>query len=228
MTSRLNPFDAVFGPTAEERFPVLRQGLESAGRDGRDREAFVLVREVVELLRELRPTGTEGGGVDELVGFLHAAYLFWVDGLRTVVVDRETLDDLVANAPEAESEPTGRVYYIQLAPQRVWGKSQPGAPIEPLDGWFAAPRAGELEVVAVFGFHPTRDGLTVVTIRGPKPGRLVRPDRSALFSPGFDGALAAGLWQVLGGEEVLELAYRCHALLPPGGVPAGVERVNTR
>ncbi len=228
MTSRPHPFDAVFGPTADERFPVLRQGIEAAGRDGRDREAFVLVREVMELLRELRPPETESGGVDELVGFLHAAYLFWLDGHRTVVVDRETLDDLITTVPEPGPEPAGSSYYVQLAPQRVWGESQPGAPIEPLDGWFAVPRAGELALVAVFGFHPSRDGFTVVTVGGPKPGRLVRPDRSALFSPGFEGALAAGLWQVLGGEEVLELAYRCQALLPPGGVPAGVERVNTR
>ncbi len=228
MTSRLTPFDAVFGPTADQRFPVLREGIDAAGRDGRDRDAFVLVREVVELLRELRPTETEGGGVDELVGFLHAAYLFWVDGLRTVIVDRETLDDLIANAAEADSKPDGSAYYVQLAPQRVWGESQPGAPIEPLDGWFAVPRRGQLELVAVFGLHPTRDGLTVVTIGGPKPDRLVRLDRSALFSAGFPGAAAAGLWQVVGGEEVLELAYRCHAMLPPGGVPAGVERVNRR
>lgn len=224
MSPRINPFDAVFGSMAAERFPVLREGIASAGRDARDREAFVLVREVVEFLRELRPVEAEGDGVDELVALVHAAYLYWADGLRTVVVDRATLDDVVANEPEPGPEPGGSVYYVQLAPQRVWGEAQAGAPVEPLDGWFAIPTAGRFELVAVFGLHPTRDGLTIVTSGGPRPRQLTREDRSPLFAPRFEGAAAAGLWQVAGGEEVLELAYRCHDWLPPGGVPLGVDR----
>lgn len=228
MSARIHPFEAVFGSMAEARFPMLRQGIAAVGRDARDRDAFVLVREVVELLRELRPVEAEGDGVDQLVAFVHAAYVYWADGLRTVVVDRETLDDLVVHDAEPGPLPAGSGYYVQLAPQRVWGESQAGVPVEPLDGWFALPRAGELELVAVFGLHPTRDGLTVVTVGGPRSERLVRLDRSRLFAPRFEGAAAAGLWQVDGGDEVLELAYRCHDLLPPGGVPLGVERVNTR
>ncbi len=228
MSPRINPFDAVFGPLAGERFPVLREGIASAGRDARDRDAFVLVREVVEFLRELRPVEAEGDGVDQLVAFVHAAYLYWADGLRTVVVDRETLDDVLANEPEPGPEPVGGAYYVQLAPQRVWGEARVGAPVEPLDGWFAMPSAGRFELVAVFGLHPTRDGLTVVTSGGPRPGRLTREDRSPVFAPRFDGAAAAGLWQVTGGDEVLELGYRCHDLLPPGGAPLGVDRVPAR
>ena len=228
MSARPTPFDAVFGPIAGDRFPVLRQGIAAAGREARDRDAFVLVREVVELLRELRPAEAEGGGVDQLIAFVHAAYWYWAEGLRTVVVDRETLDDVVRDQSEPGSEPAGSAYYVQLAPQRVWGEAQDGAPIEPLDGWFAIPQSGRLELVAIFGLHPSRDGFTVVTAGGRRPEGLVRPDRSPLFAPRFDGAAAAGLWQVVGGEEVLALAYRCHDLLPAGGVPLGVEQVNVR
>ena len=220
MSPRINPFDAVFGPMAAARFPVLREGITSAGRDPRDRDSFILVRDVVELLRELRPPEAEGTGVDQLVAFAHAAYLYWAEGLRTVDVGRETLDDVVRNRPELGPEPVGGAYYVQLAAQRIWGESQDGAPVEPLDGWFAIPVAGRLDVVAIFGLHPTRGGFTVVTVGGHRPGALIRQDRSPIFSAGFDGAAAAGLWQVAGGEEMLELAYRCHDLLPLGGVPA--------
>ncbi len=228
MSVRINPFDAVFGPVAETRFPILRDGIASAGRDPRDRDGFVLVREVVELLRELRPPEALGEGVDQMVGFTHAGYLYWLDGHRTVTVDRETLDDLIGHRPDPCPEVVGSSYYVQLAPQRVWGEAQVGASIEPLDGWFAVPTAGRLELVAIFGLQPARDGFTVVTAGGARPGRLLREDRSPLFSAGFEGAAAAGLWQVAGAEEVLELAYRCHDLLPPGGVPVGAEAVHTR
>lgn len=225
MSARVHPFDAVFGPMAEHRFPALREGIASAGRDARDRDAFVLVREVVELLRELRPSEAAGQGVDQLVAYVHAAYLYWADGHRTVLVERSTLDDLVASAPEPGPGPAGSAYYVQLAPHRVWGEAQDGAPVEPLDGWFAVPAAGQLELVAVFGLHPTREGLTVVTVGGPRPGQLAREDGSPLFAARFEGAEAAGLWQVIGGEELLELGFRCHDLLPDGGVPAGAEPV---
>ena len=40
------------------------------------------------------------------------------------------------------------------------------------------------------------------------------------------GGAEAGLHQVLGGEELLELGYRCHGLLPESGAAPGVQRVS--
>ena len=53
--SRPTPFDLVFDRTAETVFPRIRTALERGGSDAADRDAFLLVPEVVSLLHDLRP-----------------------------------------------------------------------------------------------------------------------------------------------------------------------------
>ena len=226
MSDRLNPYDVAFAPIAAERFPRLTEGLREAVRDPRDRDAFVLVREVVELLREMGPEEGLGEGVEELVALTHAAYLFWLDGESRVGCDRDTLDQLLAGPRPARPGIAGRAYYFELPPRRVWGDVTDGGAPEPLDGWFALPGEDHLTLVAVFGLHPGRDGFTVVTAGGPRQTRLIREDRTPLFSPLMKGGAEAGLHQVLGGEELLELGYRCHDLLPASGAAPGIQRVS--
>ncbi len=83
-----------------------------------------------------------------------------------------------------------------------------GANPEPLDGWFREGSPAGLRVLAAFGLHPGRIGFTLVEVGGPPPGRLVRADGSALFSPTLAGGAAAGLASLAGEEELLELAWR--------------------
>lgn len=233
MDDRLTPFDLVFGELAAERFPALRAGIAAANRDPRDRDAFVLVREVVELLRDLAPGGGggegEGGeGIRELVSFVHACYLYWVDGACGALVGREKLDRALRERDWSLTggDLTGSCYYLQLAPHRVWGTPVEGAPPEPLDGCFVIPRGDSAGLVAVFGLHPTRDGLTVVEAAGPRPRQLSREDGSPPFSPKLEGGDAAGLFQVVGESELLELVYRCHGLLGPAGATPGSRQVS--
>ncbi len=229
MDHRLTPFEVVFGELAEARFPLLQAGLAEAGRDARDRDAFVLVREVVELLRDVAPEGGVGEGVRELVGFVHACYLHWLDGRCRVAVDRAGLDRLVGDDHRTTSGVmAGPSYYLQLPPQRVWGTPTDHGPPEPLDGCFVIPRGEGVEIVAVFGLHPGRDGLTVVAAAGTRPERLLREDGTPLFAPKLEGGAAAGLWQVVGEAELLELGYRCHGWLPPGGAVPGDMTVRAR
>ena len=226
VNQRLTPFDAVFGSLAPERFPVLREGIASAGADGRDRDAFVLVREVVELLRELAPDQI-GEGVGELVAFVHACYRYWLDGERRVAVARDSLERLLRDATNGSATvtATGASYYLQLAPQRVWGTPVEGAPPEPLDGWFAMPAGDVMSLVAVFGVHPGRAGLTVVPAAGGRAARLSREDGSPLFSPQLAGGAVAQLFQIVGEAELVELAFRLHGLLGPAGALLGTEEV---
>ena len=84
--ARETPFTLVFETLARERFPLLRQGLASAGRNPRDRDAFLMVREVVELLREIEPDEGMGEGIGTMAAFLHHAYLYWANGERLVMV----------------------------------------------------------------------------------------------------------------------------------------------
>src|SRR6185503_15592859 len=77
---RPSPFALLFGTLAPGRFPALRAALEAAGSPPEDRERFLLLREVAELLRELRPEEGVGEAVQALVALLHASYLFWAAG----------------------------------------------------------------------------------------------------------------------------------------------------
>lgn len=226
MPPRLTPYQMAFAPIAEDRFPALRDGLASAGVDPRNREAFVLAREAVELLRDIGPEGSLGEGVEELVALTHAAYLHWVDGEAVVAIDRLALDLLVARPPDRRGAGSGRTYYLQLPAQRVWGEALTDGAPEPLDGWFLGASPAGLDVVAVFGLHAARTGFTVVQTAGHPPKALARADGSALFSPLLAGGVAAGLHQVLGAEELLELAWRCHSLLPESGAAPGQQRVS--
>jgi hypothetical protein len=207
---RPTPFSLVFGRFAGARFPALREALAGAGRDASDRDAFLLVREVNELMQELRPDEGFGEGVGAMAALLHAAYLFWRDGERVVTIDESALTRLLAlpadDRPARSTRPG--CAYVQLPSLRIWGVPVEGANPEPLDGWFANPRAGALSAVAVFGLHPGREGLTVAEVSGPAPRGLVRADGSALFTPTLAGGEAAGLASIQGEEELLELAWR--------------------
>lgn len=224
--SRPTPVEAVFGPLAEEWFPILRRATEGAPGAGRERDAFVLVREVAQFLRELRPEDQAGEGIEELVAFVHAAFLHWVDGSSVLEVDRATLDRLVLDPP-AGPEPAveSRVLYLQFPARRVWGHPLVGEPAEPLDGCFVSPATTGVECLAVFGLHPSRPGLTVVRASGSRPRHLQRPDGSRPFAPRLEGGAAAGLHSVVGAEELLELSYRTLASWRERVVQPGRQRL---
>lgn len=226
--ARLTPVGAVFGDQLDARFAPIAEGLASAGTEPRDRDAFVLVREVVELLRELVPPEEASPvAVAELVAFVHAAYLYWVDGQCRVRVARPTLERrLGLESARALVAPTvARSYYLELPSQRVWGEAVAGGPAEPLDGCFIQPRDGWLSVVGIFGLHPSREGLTIVDAGGARDPGLVRMNGTALFSPQMAGGASAGLFQVTGNQELVELGYRFHEMIGPAGAMPGEQWV---
>jgi hypothetical protein len=206
---RATPYELVLGSVAGERFPALRVGIERAGRDPRDRDAFLMVREVVELLRELEPEEGLGEGIATMAAFLHQSYLYWMDGQRTVAVEEGALEQALGGTDLASPTPAGpSSSYVQVPPLRVWGIPLEGETAEPLDGWFLSANGETLTVLAVFGIHPGRAGFTAVEVAGPRPSLLERADGSVLFSPALPGAARAGLASVVGAEELLELAWR--------------------
>jgi hypothetical protein len=206
---RETPFTLVMGTIAPGRFPALREGIAAAARDPRDRDAFLMVREVVELLREIVPDEGLGEGIGTMAAFLHHTYLYWLDGEPTSPVDEAALEFVLRGA-ELPAPPagTGPSRYIQLPPLRVWAIPVEGGPAEPLDGWFAFRNGNGLSVLAIFGLHPGRAGFTAVEVGGVRPTHLERADGSALFAGALPGAERAGLASILGAEELLELAWR--------------------
>ncbi|HEV7364916.1 MAG TPA: hypothetical protein VGN76_03640 [Gemmatimonadales bacterium] len=211
--SRPTPFDLVFHSAAETTFPTIRSALDQAGQDPRDRDRFLMLREVVTLLREMRPDEGLGEGIDRLAALVHHAYLFWDGGALTLEFPLERLGDrLDSGSAQDRNETTGPAYYAQVPERRIWAQVIPGEPHEPMDGCFVHDLSGsaELRVLGVFGIHPDRTGFSVVEVTGPAPGALHRLDGSDLFAPTLAGGAAAKLFSIAGEEELLELGWRSH------------------
>jgi hypothetical protein len=215
---RPTPFDLVFRDAAQRIFPDIRAAVSRSGAEPGDRDAFLMVQEVVTLLHELRPEEGLGEAIDQLAALVHHSYLFWAAGCPVVEVPSEHLGDLLATPPpDAEEHQDPPAYYVQLPERRIWAQAVTGAPPEPLDGCFvhASPDGTLLRVLGVFGVHRERAGFTVVEVAGNRPVALVRPDGSQLFSPTLPGGAAAQLFSLAGGEELLELGWRTRTLLVP-------------
>ena len=211
---RPTPFDLVFRQSAQDVFPKIRLALDQAQQDPRDRDRFLLLRDVVTLLHELRPDGGLGEGIDRLAALLHHAYLFWNSDERTIEVPLEQLSALLASgrAPGNPEQPLA--YYAVMPEHRIWAEVIPGRPPEPLDGLFVhpAPERARLRVLGVFGIHPEREGFSVVEAVGPQPLALMRSDGSELFEPTLKGGKPARLFSITGEEELLELGWRLQQL----------------
>lgn len=206
-TPATHPFDLVFGSLAEVHFPAIRAALPEQA----DLDTFMLATPAVELLRELRPDEGLGDGIDEFVAFVHAAYRFWEDGRRLIALDEAASRELcVGDQTETLVAPSLPPFsaYIQVAPRLIWGRLDDGDVFEPLDGWFALPIGPGLRVVACFGVHPNRPGLSLLLVEGIAPGVVRREDSSALFAPMMPGGETAGLHAVVAPEELLLLAWR--------------------
>jgi hypothetical protein len=206
--SRPTPFDLVFARAAETAFPRIRAAIERGGHDPTDRDAFLLVPEVVELLRELRPEEGVGEGMDQLVALAHHAYLVWDAGTLTLPLAADRVSALLDSPAHPEPDEAPRAYYAQLLERQVWAQVVDGHPAEPLDGCFVYPQGGELRVLGIFGLRPDRDGFSAVEAAGPRPHELRRPDGTPLFAPVLAGGQAARLYSLVGAEELLELGWR--------------------
>jgi hypothetical protein len=207
---RPTPLDLVFGQVVEDSFPVIRSALHDADRDPTDRDAFLMLPDVVALLRRLRPEEGLGEAMDQLVALVHHAYLTWDAGGITLEIGDDQAEELLQpDTLGVEGGEVPRAYYAQFPERRVWAEVLTGETPEPLDGCFVhVAGAGELRVLGVFGLRAERMGFSVVEATGTRPEQLARADGSPLFSSTLPGGDAAGLHSIAGGEELLELGWR--------------------
>jgi hypothetical protein len=211
---RPTPFSLVFDSIAPGQFPTIRVQLAARGLDPRDRDAFLMVPEVAALIRLLRPTDGVGEGMDQLVAFAHHAYLFWVADQPLIDLDGAELEQLLAaEPPSTDQGPVRSAWYIRLPERRVWARVLEHEAHEPLDGCFVhAAHDERLRVLGVFGLHQERDGFSAVETEGPRPGALRRDDSSPPFSTTLPGGASAGLYSLVGAEELLALGWRSAAV----------------
>jgi hypothetical protein len=204
--ARAHPFELMFAGFRDAQFPAVRSALGETS----DIHAFLLSAPALELMRDLRPDSGLGDAVDDFVALVHAAYLFWRDSERTVVFDEAATRRLcngsplpVFRAPDAT-----RARYIQIAPRIVWGQLVDDEPFEPLDGWFAIRGVTGLRLIACFGVHEQRPGVSVSVVEGGLPAMIVRTDGRPLFAPTMPGGDAAHLHAVSTPDELLLLGWR--------------------
>lgn len=211
---RATPFDLVFQPAVATSFPRIAASLAAAGHDPTDRDAFLMDREVITLLRDLRPDEGLGEAMDQMVALVHHAYLTWAAGRVTIPIAPDAAGELLDAAVPDEGEPRDvPAYYAQFPERMVWARVIENEAPEPLDGVFVSrgPQ-GLLRVLGIFGLRPDRPGFSAVEATGSRAPRLTREDGTALFAPTLPGAAAAGLRSIMGEEELLELGWRTQGL----------------
>ena len=209
---RPTPFDLVFDVIARDRFPEVRASLEGSSADPANRDAFLLDRHVVQVLRDLVPDEGVGEAVDQHVALLHNAYLFWRGGQRVVRLNRKETESLLAAAPPDGNGRFFETTYVQFPERTLWAQINEGAPHEPLDGVFVSPVGDQYRVLGIFGMHPDRVGFSVAEVSGSRMEKALRPDGSALFTPLLPGGAAANLYSVDGASELVELGARAATL----------------
>src|SRR5262245_40338105 len=175
---RPTPLELIFSRAATTEFPAIRKAVEQKGIDPTDRDAFLLLPDVVELMRKLRPEEGIGEGMDFLVALGHHAYLTWRAGSLTVplgVGQAEALLGVTAPVvPPLSKAP--KAYYAEFLEHRVWAAVVDNQTAEPLDGCFVhSTPTGTLRVLGIFGLRPERLGFSAVEATGPRPGALARP-----------------------------------------------------
>jgi hypothetical protein len=216
--ARATPFDLVFNRAAESSFPRIASSLAAGGHDPADRDAFLMDREVVTLLHDLRPEEGLGEAMDQMVALVHHAYLAWAAGGVTVSIGREAAEELLAKAAEEADSKDIPAYYAQFPERMIWAAVVENEAPEPLDGIFVSQvPGGDLRVLGIFGLRPERAGFSAVEATGDRAEGLAREDGSPLFDPTLPGGAAAGLRSIVGEAELLELGWRTLSLA------AGVE-----
>ena len=181
-------------------------------------------REVVVLLRELRPDEGLGETMDQMAALVHHAYLFWAAGAVTIpVATGRGWPELLGDRPRstAPTPRTSPAYYAQFPERRIWASVIENEAPEPLDGFFVS-RApgGELRVLGIFGLQPERVGFSAVEATGAAARRARAGGRhAAVRLRRWPAARRRGCARIVGEEELLELGWRTQGLA--AGVASG-------
>jgi hypothetical protein len=228
MSERMHPYELVFGTPAfeEEAFPGIRQEAEDRGVDVRDREQFIMLVAVGDLMRSMLPDDAPHSATTQFGALVTEAYHFWLAGKRTYALDEAALRALLAPDLELGSwdmAPPAPAGYVQLPRNLVFARIDEGAHAEAVDGFFflmpgindpAVPPYASLSVLLVLGLVPHRGGFSVIDVHTPMtaeaPGHFgdaqAREDGTD-----FSNVLPGGdrLFALTTTLEVLKLAARC-------------------
>lgn len=169
MNAAMTPYALIFRDTGitEEYFPRIREQLPEGGAR-RERDAFFTAPAVGDLLAAIAPE--TGAGAAQIGLLTYHAFHHWRAGAETWTLEEDDLRALLSAGPlpAGRVPPPAEAGYFQLPRHRFWVASDPGAPAEPVDGffWVAAPDADAWspEVLLVLGMHGGEGGVSVVEL----------------------------------------------------------------
>jgi len=215
MRERSSPFDIVFGRPglAATHFPRVAAALGEGAEP--DRERFLQLGPVGELMAEIAPDSGEGAAQIGLLTF-HSFHR-WHQGGEDYEIDATALARVLRPEPigEWQLQPPSPAGYLQLPSHELWVPGAAGQPAEPIDGFFwvaGEPDRNALELLLVLGLHERRPGMTVIELQsGPLPAAGHWGDMQARAEgEDFSNLLPGGeqLHNLSTGGEVLKLVSR--------------------
>ncbi len=211
--SRLHPFDPMAAALGDDWFREVEAAAAAAAADPGDRLAFEQLAPVQRVLSDLLPPSEQapGAAVEGYGILLFSVYHFWRGGRRSLSLDRESLERIVAQEASPAPPRLREGWYVQLPERVVWARINPGSSPEPLDGLFVTPGASgrEITVLAVLGLRPEREGFSQIAVTVPtedwhRAGKVVR---RPLFAPVLEGGERAGIKSLVSEAELLHLAH---------------------
>jgi hypothetical protein len=234
MTRRVNPFVLVFEKLASEHFPLIRAAIANDPARAQDRDRFVLLGPVAQLVRELAPDESPPEAIEAYVRLVHHGYRYWAEGAWTYDVDDARLDRAVAGGAMTSRLPLPALY-LRLPALRVWGAAHNGDAPEPMDGVFLTetPTPGTLAALGIFGMHGERPGFSAVPVEGHADAQHAtvgeievpteREDGTPVLASQLAGGSKAAVYSVADAGEMLLLVCRLLVGLtaPPPGDTSG-------
>ncbi len=201
------PWTALVEALGDARFEEIRGELATARIDPFERDAFVLAGAVGRVLRDLVPGDAPADAVTLYSALLHVLYLHWAGGRPVRAVSRERLSAQLA-AALAPPVPAPGTCYLQLPERLVWAAPSAGAAHEPLDGLFVATTPARVQLLAVLGFRPEREGFTTIAATAPLPvpQTPARADGSPPFSTVLPAGERMGFFSITSEAELARLA----------------------
>jgi hypothetical protein len=216
------PYELVFGdPALAQRLDAIGAEAEARQVNAADPERFLQLAAAGELLRELRPEGTDAGGLLDLGRLIFHAYHYRLAGEPLYRLDEPLARRLLASPPPvgpwtlAPPAPAG---YLGLPRQLLWARVAAGAAAEPVDGifWRADEAAVDrrLDALLVLGLRADRPGFSVAGVSAVAPDGGHWADLQArVDGPDFANILPGGELRGLHGlvteAEVLKLLSLC-------------------
>jgi hypothetical protein len=220
MSERLQPYDMVFGTGGFEAevFPAIREEAEARGVDVHDRERFIMLVAVGDLMRAMLPDDAGTSATQQFSALVWHAYHCWLARKPVFEIDGIALrkllsaDTVVGSWDMTPPAPAG---YVQLARNTVFARIDENAQPEAVDGFFfVMPGVGIVDALLVLGLVPQRGGFSVV-----EAGTSVTAEAAGHFGDvkarpegdDFSNLLPGGerLFAITNTLEALKLVSRC-------------------